>query len=468
MAGQLASLVRAVAGVAPARTAGAHSNRPMPRRLRVYVGGVAAAFALALTFAFTAAPPRISAHALGSAAGLAVLVAAARAFPIRLAPKRKMSVDTAPSFAAVVLLSPALAIATAAAGMLAGELRSHSRWFQATFNTAVAGLRVGAGALVYRAAADIPLRSAEAARISPLALVLAAAALYLISSVLVDTAAGLTLGQNPFKDWWMVQRRKLPHEGVLLLLGLFAALPARDYPWLLPVLIVPAAIVRRSLQEGVQIKSETREALESLAEAVDLRHQRSADHSRRVAELSRVIARRMGLPSGQIDLIVDAARLRDIGEVALPPDLLVKAGPLTEEEREELKRHSITGASMVERFADFEACAALIRHHHERWDGWGAPEGRTGDAIPLGARIIAVAERYEALIAPRPYREALAPARAREELRRGAGTQLDPGIVNVLLEILGDGQPEQRAVDALSAVLPGTFRTGLGVPGGGP
>jgi HD-GYP domain-containing protein (c-di-GMP phosphodiesterase class II) len=269
------------------------------------------------------------------------------------------------------------------------------------------------------------------------ALVLSAVALYLVSSALVDTAAGLTLGQNPFSGWWASHRRKLPHEGVLLSLGVFAAMPARDFPWVLPVLVVPAAIVRRSLQDGLNIKSEARETLESLAEAMDLRHHRAADHSRRVSELARAIARRIDLSSRDIELVTDAARLRDVGEVALAPDLLVSADLLTEEQRSEVREHSNIGARMVERFPDFADCAVLIRHHHERWDGWGAPDGLTGEAIPLGARIIAVAETYEALIASRPYREALSPTEARDELRALSGTQLDPKVVDVLLDMLG-------------------------------
>ncbi len=118
---------------------------------------------------------------------------------------------------------------------------------------------------------------------------------------------------------------------------------------------------------------------------------------------------------------------------------------------------------MVARFPDLRDCAPLILHHHERWDGWGTPHGLTGEAIPLGSRIIAVAETYEALIAPRPYREALTPAQARAELRRVAGSQLDPHVVDVLLELLGEGADASLGVNVGTAVrlLPRSL------PGGG-
>lgn len=460
----------------------------MPPRLRVYLMGVCGAYAL-LQLSLLASRVPLPWSAVGTAAGLSLLVALARIFPVQFAPKRKLIVDTAPCFAAALLLPPAVAMATTAAGMLAGELRVRGRWFQAAFNTSVAGLRVASAAFIYRWTAGIPLRAAGSFDPSVPALLLAATVQYVVGTVLVDLAAGLTLGQNPFSGWLQAQGRKLPAESVLFILGLVGALPAAEHPWVLPLLIVPGAIVRHSLQAGITVKSEAREALESLAQAVDLRHQRAADHSRRVAELARAIARRMELSPRDVALIADAALLRDIGEVALPPELLTTSRTLTDEERAELRRHAAIGAEMVARFPDLQDCAPLILHHHERWDGWGTPHGLTGEAIPLGARIIAVAETYEALIAPRPYREALTPAQARAELRRCAGSQLDPYVVTVLLELLGESpqgagphprplwpspwplapRPAEAAVPRFSAGrgAGGEGPTGMRPPGGG-
>ncbi|MER3419316.1 MAG: hypothetical protein C4290_01775 [Chloroflexota bacterium] len=488
MASQIATVLRVILGTKMPPPAGIPSRpaRVMPPRLRVYLMGVCGAYAL-LQLSLLASRVPLPWSAVGTAAGLSLLVALARIFPVQFAPKRKLIVDTAPCFAAALLLPPAVAMATTAAGMLAGELRVRGRWFQAAFNTSVAGLRVASAAFIYRWTAGIPLRAAGSFDPSVPALLLAATVQYVVGTVLVDLAAGLTLGQNPFSGW--LQGRKLPAESVLFILGLVGALPAAEHPWVLPLLIVPGAIVRHSLQAGITVKSEAREALESLAQAVDLRHQRAADHSRRVAELARAIARRMELSPRDVALIADAALLRDIGEVALPPELLTTSRTLTDEERAELRRHAAIGAEMVARFPDLQDCAPLILHHHERWDGWGTPHGLTGEAIPLGARIIAVAETYEALIAPRPYREALTPAQARAELRRCAGSQLDPYVVTVLLELLGESpqgagphprplwpspwplapRPAEAAVPRFSAGrgAGGEGPTGMRPPGGG-
>ncbi len=463
MRGTLASLLIGLAGLRTPLSAGVPSRpaRSMPVRLRLYIGAVASMFAVMAAITTIRFHPQITTASAGSTASLALLVAVARAFPVRLAPKRKMVVDAAPAFAATLLLAPGLAVAAGAAGMLAGELRVRGRWFQAVFNTAASGLRVGAAALTFRVLSGMNLQDAGRFHVHVPAMIAAALVLYLLGSVLVDIAAGLTLGQNPFSGWLTAQRRKAPSESVLLLLGLFAALPAREYPWLLPLLLVPAAIVRHSLQVNIPIKSETRDALEALAETVDLRHHRAADHSRRVAELARTIARKLELPAADIALIVDAAHLRDIGEIALPPDMLASMQPLTEEQRLELHRHPAVGAQMVARFPDFADCSLLILHHHERWDGWGTPDGLTGEAIPLGSRIIAVAETYEAMIASRPYRDALTPEQARAELRRSAGTQLDPQLVQVLLALLGDGPARESAATTVRL-------TRQSVPPGGP
>ncbi len=464
MARQIATFLRLIIGTRTPPTAGVPSRpaRTMPPRLRLYLVAVSGTYALLQLCLLTQRTP-LPWSAVGTAAGLSLLVALARIFPVQFAPKRKLIVDTAPCFAAALLLPPSVAMAAAAAGMVAGELRVRGRWFQAAFNTAVAGLRVAGAALVYRWTAGIPLRALGSFDVSLPALLLAAAVQYALGTVLVDLAAGLTLGQNPFAGWLQAQSRKLPSEGVLFILGLLGALPAGEHPWVLPLLIVPGAIIRYSLQSGITVKSEAREALESLAQAVDLRHQRAADHSRRVAELARAIARRMELPPRDVALVADAALLRDIGEVALPPELLTTNRTLTDEERTELRRHAAISAEMVGRFPDLQACAPLILHHHERWDGWGTPHGLTGEAIPLGARIIAVAETYEALIASRPYREALTPAQACAELRRAAGSQLDPRVVKVLLELLGEGADGTQGVAAEAAVrlLPRSL------PGGG-
>ncbi|HYX87805.1 MAG TPA: diguanylate cyclase [Gaiellaceae bacterium] len=169
-------------------------------------------------------------------------------------------------------------------------------------------------------------------------------------------------------------------------------------------------------------------AAASLARAVDARDVYTGSHSQRVADLAARTARRLGLPDEDVELTRLAASLHDLGKLAVPEEILRKPGPLTEPERMVLARHPQIGFRMLESLG-VDPVAEWVLHHHERWDGSGYPDGLPGDQIPLGARIIFVADAYDAMTSERVYRRRVAPAEAIAELERCAGTQFDPEIV---------------------------------------
>jgi diguanylate cyclase (GGDEF)-like protein/putative nucleotidyltransferase with HDIG domain len=176
-------------------------------------------------------------------------------------------------------------------------------------------------------------------------------------------------------------------------------------------------------------------AAASLARAVDARNAYTGSHSQRVAELAARVARHMDLPEDQIELTRLAASLHDLGKLAIPEELLRKPGPLTEPERMILERHPQIGFRMLESLG-VDTVADWVLHHHERWDGSGYPDGLPGDQIPLGARIIFVADAYDAMTSECVYRRRVSPQEAVEELERCAGTQFDPAIVSAFAEEL--------------------------------
>jgi HD-GYP domain-containing protein (c-di-GMP phosphodiesterase class II) len=137
-------------------------------------------------------------------------------------------------------------------------------------------------------------------------------------------------------------------------------------------------------------------------------------------------------------MLAYGALLHDIGKIAVRSEVLEKPGPLSASEFEEMKHHSEIGAGMVARIPGLALAAAIVRHAHERWDGEGYPDGLIGEAIPLGARIVCACDALHAMTTDRPYRAALPCEEARAELRRGAGTQFDPEVVRVLLDVLRD------------------------------
>jgi HD-GYP domain-containing protein (c-di-GMP phosphodiesterase class II) len=143
------------------------------------------------------------------------------------------------------------------------------------------------------------------------------------------------------------------------------------------------------------------------------------------------------MPVPELRNVVHAALLHDIGKIAMRTEILNKPGPLTQEEFTEIQQHTLSGVRMLERIDELGAVLPLIRSAHERWDGTGYPDRIGREAIPLGARVICVCDAYHAMVSDRPYRLALPVAEAIAEMRRCAGSQFDPAVVEALLAELG-------------------------------
>jgi diguanylate cyclase (GGDEF)-like protein/putative nucleotidyltransferase with HDIG domain len=190
-------------------------------------------------------------------------------------------------------------------------------------------------------------------------------------------------------------------------------------------------------------------AAASLARSVDLRDAYTGSHSSRVAELAARIAERVGLDERQVELTRLAGSLHDLGKLAIPEEILRKPGPLTDPERLVLERHPQIGFRMLESLG-VDPVAEWVLHHHERWDGTGYPDRLSGERIPLGARILFVADAYDAMTSDRVYRARLTAEAALEELQRCAGTQFDPEIVHALADELAF-TPQLVTADALAS-----------------
>ena len=187
-------------------------------------------------------------------------------------------------------------------------------------------------------------------------------------------------------------------------------------------------------------------AAASLAKAVDARDAYTGSHSERVGELAGRIARRLGVEEPQVELIRLAASLHDLGKLAIPEEILRKPSSLNESEQLVLQRHPQIGFRMLESLG-VEPIAEWVLHHHERWDGDGYPTRLRGEELPLGARIVFVADAYAAMTSERVYRKPLSPREALEELERCAGTQFDPSVVEAFSLELG---VRSRAVELAS------------------
>ncbi len=178
------------------------------------------------------------------------------------------------------------------------------------------------------------------------------------------------------------------------------------------------------------------EALRTLVAAVEARDSYTSGHSHRVTETAAAIGQRLGLPSNELRRLVWGAELHDIGKIGIPDHIIHKPGPLTAEERLLVQEHPVIGWEIARQARSLNEVLEVVRHHHERIDGTGYPDGLASDEIPLNARIVAVADVWDALTSTRAYRPAFEVERALEIMTEGRGTQFDPACLVAFLDYI--------------------------------
>lgn len=191
----------------------------------------------------------------------------------------------------------------------------------------------------------------------------------------------------------------------------------------------------RSRQELLDTYDKT---IEGWAHALDLRDRETEGHSRRVAQMAVQLGERLRLPEDQLKLLYRGALLHDVGKFAVSDSILLKPGALTPQERLEMRKHPDYAKSMLQQIEFLKPTLDIPYSHHEKWDGTGYPQGLKGEAIPLLARIFTVVDVWDAMTSDRPYRKALSFTLALDQIRQGRGTEFDPKVVDVFLDLLGD------------------------------
>jgi putative nucleotidyltransferase with HDIG domain len=200
-----------------------------------------------------------------------------------------------------------------------------------------------------------------------------------------------------------------------------------------------AALRERSaaLSESYRrLEESSLEAIESLNATVEAKDPYTAGHSLRVQRIALVVAEELGLSPKELDAVRHGALFHDIGKIAIPDVLLTKPARLTQDEFDLMKRHSAEGARIVAKFGRLREAVPIIRHHHERWDGRGYPDGLEGEGIPLAAAIVGLADAWDAMTIERPYQRALRFEEAVKEVRDGRGTQFVPQVVDAFMAAL--------------------------------
>ncbi|RIK39751.1 MAG: hypothetical protein DCC58_14840 [Chloroflexi bacterium] len=332
------------------------------------------------------------------------------------------------------------------------ELRNRRPVRFLVFNAANFALTLGISSLIWHAVAGAPdLTEIAYSGWAFLAIMLVIVAFYVVNVFLTNVIIAI-VGRRSIKYIWLTNDLEflLPYI-CLEVVGILAVLVWQTAPLLTPLLVVPAVTTYLAFEMIHRLQRQTQEAMIAMADAIDQRDPYTADHSRRVAELAIQIAEKMGINERDIERLRLAARMHDIGKIGIGNDVLHKPGKLTDSEWDLMRSHPVIGEQLLKPYRQFRHETALVRHHHERWDGRGYPDNLRGKAIPLGARVICVADSFDAMTSSRPYRPGMSRQQAIEEIRNGALTQFDPQVVASFLQVMEESQKVRPISAAPSA-----------------
>jgi putative nucleotidyltransferase with HDIG domain len=356
-------------------------------------------------------------------------------YPIRLVTdaNAEVTMSCALKTAVAIIYGPAVAILATLLGTAAAEMGIRRDWFKAVFNTAEMVITTAAMAVVYQWGYDgidtQPFHSAQNA----LAVVGMILTYLLINTGLVTGVVALVSGARFAHVWRVNFFDSLWNNLTIIPLGAVLATLYIYRPWSVVVLVLPLVVVRKSFEYIAEFKRQTQQALVNMADAIDQRDPSTYAHSQRVADIATSIAQEMGLPVDEIETIRMAGRLHDLGKIGMSNELLFKPSAFDQQELGRFQQHPLIGAQLVNSFRLFEEGELLIRHHHERYDGEGYPSRLAGQDIPLGSRILAVADSFDAMTSRRVYRPPLSTEEAIAEIVANKGTQFDPEVVDAFL-----------------------------------
>jgi putative nucleotidyltransferase with HDIG domain len=355
----------------------------------------------------------------------------------------RFSVSAAVSIAAVLLFPIYWAAIVVALGQAVGN---HTVWYKRLYNIGQHTLAALAAGLAWHWMRG-PSNPSDLASVP---WVLAGVVAYFLTNSVLTSAMVARATRMPTRmTWWRTHRHTWPASLGMLFIGVLIAVLWVTSPWTIALAAIPLTAVYYTLRNTVSLETQTVDALFNLADILDARDPYTHGHSVRVGQYAEKLALEVGLSGDDAHLVFLAGRLHDIGKCAIKNEVLLKPSALSSEEFEHMCIHPEVGGSMVASFSLFKECARYVRGHHERWDGTGYPDQLQGENIPLGARIISVADAFDAMTTTRPYRKALPVAEARRRLEEGAGTQWDARIVATFLHLLDTtslGQPEPIAL----------------------
>jgi hypothetical protein len=421
-------------------------------------------FALVLTAIVTAFALLVGGYELEepiTVLALALAAAVAERSSVRLTSTTELSISSIPMLVAAVLINPLAAAVVGSASMLGdpdlllrGSPERAPRLKWATYTS----IRFISGAITgLTAQATLTLVPSEFGGLIAAALV-GAFVVEIVDSAFNMLTAAVRGASIRFAVSTLTPLLVLVPPLYAPIVGLLAFMYVEVSPWTLALFLVPAMAAQRLYglyQEERRLAADLSTANETLERAnlqfaaaliatLDARDRYTAGHSAAVAIYSRDIAERMGLPVEMQDHAYLCGLVHDIGKIGLPPGLLEKPGALTLEERRQMQEHSAIGERILAYVDEYSEIATVVRHHHERIDGQGYPDGLADETIPLVSRIIAVADAYNAMTSDRPYRDAMPSRVARLRLAQAVDSQFDTAVVAAFEAILAGADESYR------------------------
>jgi diguanylate cyclase (GGDEF)-like protein/putative nucleotidyltransferase with HDIG domain len=381
-----------------------------------------------------------------------------------------MSLGFAITFASLLRLGPAMAVPIAVASCVSGCVYPRrQRWHQLGFNICLSSVEAVVGGLVF---IGLNGRSLEMESAKSFAAVAGSSlSSYLVNTVGVAIMISLYTGDKLMSVWKENFSWTAPSYFASACVGALAMLLFNGSALAVLLFVLPVAYLvyqsfvtyiaraedkQRHIEELQLKQAELADlylaTIKSLALAIDAKDQYTHQHIIRVQRYAVAVAIEMGLEGGDLEGVRTGALLHDIGKLGVPEYVLLKPGPLTPDEYEKVKKHPEIGAAILDPVEFPWPVLPVVRHHHERWDGSGYPDGLAGYDIPLTARIMAVADVYDAVTSTRSYRQAWSHDRAVELVRREAGSHFDPAVVEAFLKVI-DGVVNEMATEGVGPLV---------------
>jgi len=406
----------------------------LPLKLKIYIGVITVS-SITLFIYLTPSLPSFSNIWLAILFFVTISIFA-EFIPVDLPVGGVISIGFPIDFVLILVYGPALAMLITALGALIGEIiEKKVSWYKIIFNTSQYALTAGIAGIAYQQAGGVVGAQNIFKFILPATI---CALTYCIVNITFFVMV-VSFAQNVRikKIWRTSIKEMIPSYIAEAPMGFLMAIVYTEVGIVgILLFFLPLLLARRSFELYTKMRKVYLDTIRALAAAIDAKDPYTKGHSERVSEMSVVLAQELNLSDNDIENIEYTALLHDIGKIGIDDSILGKKSSLTDQEFDKIKEHTIMGANIIQPVDFLKNSYRAIYHHHERYNGEGYPDGIKSEDIPILARIIAVADAYDAMSSDRPYRKKLSKDKILKELKDQSGKQFDPEIVKALISVL--------------------------------